>query len=86
MGRTPHAQAKTSGYPRIGQERAQSVYVGKTGIVHIDIPPKATMIDVQEGLKIGKEPGKNPYIDCTEPTGLHLIAIAAMCLNAAMRF
>jgi hypothetical protein len=32
------------------------VYIDKTGVAHIPVPPQATRIQVREGPKIGKEP------------------------------
>jgi len=48
----------------IGSQSGIDVYIDKTGIGHIEIPSKATLLAVREGSKIGKEPDRIAYADC----------------------
>jgi hypothetical protein len=52
----------------LGNWGGTDVYIGKQGTGHIDIPQKATLVEIGAGSKIGKEPFRVPYFDCTEST------------------
>jgi hypothetical protein len=61
----PAIQHKDKWSP-LGDQGGTEVNVGKTGEAQIQIPPNATKIEVEEGLKAGKEPYRVPYFDCND--------------------
>jgi hypothetical protein len=70
----PSSPNKDKWRPLNWPEDGMEVYVDKTGVAHIPVPAKATKIDVREGLKIGKDPYRVPYLDCTATFPLISIA------------
>src|SRR5690349_2509779 len=52
--------------------KGAEVHLGKDGTGTVDIPVGLELFEMMTGPKVGKEPGRIPYIDCNNPLFPHV--------------